>query len=281
MINSTLCEALEAYAVLMPLAPWEKPKILTEALASLEAQTWPAAQVVVSCDGEPSSSLRDILQLSDLPLHILVGPGAEGVGPVLARGLIHCHQELVLRMDADDWSEPQRAAEQIRWMMNHSKVKAMGTQINEFEISPYSPLMRRCVPLQPEEIVRVSKIRNPMNHPSIIFRKSAILAAGNYRSIPGFEDYELWLRLLKKYGQQSLANIPQALVCVRVGSKHLARRRGWNYAMSEVKFILMCYKNHLIPLPYVIFSIFVRLPLRLVPASILSLVMKAFTRSKL
>ena len=80
MINSTLCEALEAYAVLMPLAPWEKPKILTEALESLEAQTWPAAQVVVSCDGEPSSSLRDILQLSDLPLHIVVG-GAEGVGP--------------------------------------------------------------------------------------------------------------------------------------------------------------------------------------------------------
>ena len=141
-------------------------------------------------------------------------------------------------MDADDWSE--NVAEQIRWM-NHSKVKAMGTQINEFEISPYSPLMRRCVPLQPEEIVRVSKIRNPMNHPSIIFRKSAILAAGNYHSIPGFEDYELWLRLLKKYGQQSLANIPQALVCVRVGSKHLARRRG-GIMRCLIKFILMCYK---------------------------------------
>ena len=281
MINLSSFEALEAYAVLMPLAPWEKPKILTEALESLEAQTWPPAQVVVSCDGEPPSGLHDALQLSDLPLQILVGPGSEGVGPVLARGLIHCHEELVMRMDADDWSEPHRAAVQIRWMMNNPQVKALGTQINEFEISPDSPLMRRWVPLKPEDISRVSKIRNPMNHPSIVFRKSPILAVGNYSSVPGFEDYELWLRLLKQYGQQALANSPQVLVCVRVGSQHLARRRGWNYAMSEFKFLLMCFRSHLIPWPYVILSIFGRLPLRLMPAPVLSLIMQVFSRKKL
>jgi len=280
MINVISSHPLETYSVLMPLAPWEKPQIVAEALASLEAQTWPAAQVLVSCDGEPPSVLCDVLQLSQLPLQILVGPGGEGVGPVLARGLLHCHEELILRMDADDWSEPERAAVQVGFMLKNSKVKVMGTPINEFEVLPNYPLMQRHVPSNPEDIARVSLIRNPINHPSVILRKSAILAVGNYRSMPGFEDYDLWLRLLKTYGPQSLANGAQVLVCVRVGPEHLSRRRGCNYAISEAKFLWTCGIDRLIPWTYVISSMLFRLPLRLVPAKVLLVAMKRFSRSK-
>ena len=42
-----------AYAVLMPLAPWEAPEILAKALESLQRQTLPPKQVVISCDGTP------------------------------------------------------------------------------------------------------------------------------------------------------------------------------------------------------------------------------------
>ena len=277
MINLSSFEALEAYAVLMPLAPWEKPKILTEALESLEAQTWPPAQVVVSCDGEPPSGLHDALQLSDLPLQILVGPGSEGVGPVLARGLIHCHEELVMRMDADDWSEPHRAAVQIRWMMNNPQVKALGTQINEFEISPDSPLMRRWVPLKPEDISRVSKIRNPMNHPSIVFRKSPILAVGNYRSVPGFEDYELWLRLLCRGFE--LRNVEMPLVMARVGQAHLSRRRGWLYAIKECRFLIFCWRCNYFSTGRMLLLLFLRVPMRLLPAPLLARLMLHGMRS--
>lgn len=278
MLEATSSEALEAYAVLMPLAPWEKPEILAEALASLEAQTWPAAQVVISCDGEPTSSLHAVLQTAKLPLQMLVGPGQEGVGPVLARGLLHCREDLVLRADADDWSVPDRAALQVRWMMLHPQSVVMGTPINEFQDSVDEVLTQRWVPMQPTAIARMSCFRNPLNHPSVILRRNAVLAAGNYRSVFGFEDYELWLRLLAIYGSQSLANISPSLVMARVGPAHLSRRHGWRYMRSEARFLWICGCSQLLPWACVVPLLICRLPLRLIPSTLLSWIMIKFTR---
>jgi hypothetical protein len=274
-------QALAPYSVLMPLAPWEPVEIVAQALESLDAQTWPASQVVVSCDGAPPAPLQSLLKAVDLPIEIVVGPGGEGVGPVLARGLLQCREELVLRADADDLSVPERAALQVSWMQNNTHVLVTGTPINEFEVSADQPLMQRWVPLRPDAIARVALTRNPLNHPSVILRRSAVLAAGNYSNVPGFEDYELWLRLLAIYGSQALANIPLTLVLVRVGLAHLGRRHGRSYAMAELKFLLRCGFNRLLPWACVARLVVCRLPLRLVPAVVLSWAMERVTRHRI
>lgn len=281
MINTSSSEALVGYAVLMPLAPWEKPEIVAEALASLEAQTWPASQLVVSCDGEPPAALHAVLQAARLPLEIVVGPGGEGVGPVLARGLLHCREELVLRADADDWSLPERAAAQVSWMLKHPEVVVMGTPINEFQDSVHEALMQRWVPIEPLAIARMARFRNPLNHPSVILRRQAVLAAGNYRAVSGFEDYELWLRVLAIHGPQALANTPQPLVMARIGPAHLSRRHGWRYVRSEAIFLWTCGCSHLLPWAYVVGLLICRLPLRLIPPSLLSWTMARMTRRPL
>jgi hypothetical protein len=278
MINAS---SFEAYAVLMPLAPWEKPEIVAEALASLEAQTWPASQLVVSCDGEPPAALHAVLQAARLPLEIVVGPGGEGVGPVLARGLLHCREELVLRADADDWSVPDRAALQVAWMLEHPQVIVMGTPINEFRDSVHEALLQRWVPLESLAIARTARFRNPLNHPSVILRRNAVLAAGNYQAVRGFEDYQLWLRLLAIHGSQALANTPRPLVMARVGPAHLSRRRGWRYFRSEARFLWRCGCSHLLPWVYVVGLLICRLPLRLIPPSLLSWTMARMTRRPL
>ena len=281
MINTSSSEALVGYAVLMPLAPWEKPEIVAEALASLEAQTWPASQLVVSCDGEPPAALHAVLQAARLPLEIVVGPGGEGVGPVLARGLLHCREELVLRADADDWSLPERAAAQVSWMLKHPEVVVMGTPINEFQDSVHEASMQRWVPIEPLAIARMARFRNPLNHPSVILRRQVVVAAGNYQSVSGFEDYELWLRLLAFHGSQALANTPQPLVMARVGLAHLSRRHGWRYVRSEARFLWRCGCSRLLPWAYVGGLLICRLPLRLIPPSLLSWTMARMTRRPL
>lgn len=278
MLDATSSEALEAYSVLMPLAPWEKPEILAESLESLEVQTWPAAQVVISCDGEPSVALHAVLERAQLPLQILVGPGQEGVGLVLARGLLHCREDMVLRADADDCSMPDRAVIQVRWMMLHPEAVVMGTPINEFRDSVYEVLTQRWVPMQPSAIARMACFRNPLNHPSVILRRKSVLAAGNYRAVTGFEDYELWLRLLTIYGSQALANMSLPLVMVRVGPAHLSRRHGWRYMKSEARFLWICGCSQLLPWVYVFPLLIFRLPLRLLPSTLLSWFMIKLTR---
>ncbi len=267
-----------AYAVLMPLAPWEAPEILAEALESLQRQTLPPKQVVISCDGTPAAALHRCLAASALPIELVFGPGSEGVGPVLARGVLHCREELVLRCDADDLSVPERAALQVSWMYQHPGVLVMSTPITEFIDHPDHRLLQRWVPLNPAQISMVARVRNPLNHPSVILRRSAVLAIGNYQSVPGFEDYELWLRLLRAHGPRALANLPQALVLARVGPAHLRRRHGWGYAIAEARFLLQCGRRGLLPIWCVIGSLLFRFPLRLVPPQCLAGVMGAVTR---
>lgn len=272
---------LTHYSVLMPLAPWESPGILQEALISLQEQTLPPNQIVISCDGSPSTGLRHLLETTDLPFDIILGPGEEGVGPVLARGLRACRNELVIRADADDISLPNRCAIQVSWMACHPEILASGCLINEFCKRSDRPISQRIVPIGEQAILQGVTARNPLSHPSVILRRSAVLAAGNYRSKPGFEDYDLWLRLLRNNGRCVLANLPETLVLVRVGAAHLNRRHGWRYAWAETKFFVGCGSEALMEWPIVIRNLALRLPLRLLPAELLSRAMAIGTRRRL
>jgi hypothetical protein len=55
-----------------------------------------------------------------------------------------------------------------------------------------------------------------MNHPTAIFRKSAILEVGNYHSESTViaEDFELELRLMKRFG--AIYNLPEILLYYRI-----------------------------------------------------------------
>lgn len=260
-------EAPPSYSVLMPLAPWEPPAQVHAALASLEGQSLPCAQVVVSCDGPPPAELEAVLTQSRLPLEVVAGPGGEGVGPVLTRGLRLCRNDLVVRADADDLSLPQRGAIQVQAMVARPQLAALSSPILEFIFDPNVPCSIRSVPLGADALLRRSRWRNPINHPAVILRRHQILAVGAYGDRPGFEDYDLWLRLLQ--AGAVLDNLDQPLVLARVGVDHLARRRGRAYAAKEWGFLLACGRQGTLAWPRVLLLAFLRCPVRLVPPAFL------------
>lgn len=67
-----------------------------------------------------------------------------------------------------------------------------------------------------------------------MFRKSAVLKAGNYRHFLWFEDYDLWVRMLQT--GTVAANIPEVLVKVRADKEMFARRGGFTYLVQDIKF---------------------------------------------
>jgi len=260
----------------MPLAPWEPVEMVAEALASLRRQTWLPDQVVVSCDGPPPPPLRECLLESGLPVRLVPGRGGEGVGPVLARGLLACRHEIVIRVDADDLSVPMRCQRQVRLMRDAPWLAGLSSPIAEFENDPASPCGLRRVPCGEEQVRRFSGWRNPLNHPSAVIRRSRVLAVGNYRSKPGFEDYDLWLRLL--VAGDRLDNEPVVEVMARVGPAHLQRRHGARYANKELRFLLACGREGLMPWPRVLLLVPLRLPLRLLPPGMLRWVTQRLLR---
>lgn len=70
---------------------------------------------------------------------------------------------------------------------------------------------------------------------AVMFRKSAVLAAGNYQSVPYFEDYGLWVRMDQK-GFLG-ANLPITLVYARIGNDMIGRRQGLSYRRHELFFL--------------------------------------------
>lgn len=267
----------QAYSVLLPLAPWELPEVVAAALDSLARQTWPPSQLVVSVDGALPRELQVVLKGYPFSLDSIEGPGCEGVGPVLNRGLHHCVYEWVVRADADDLSFPQRCEIQLTHLLQNPDLVVLGSAISEFVDDPDQPLAVRQVPLSWKEINRLSRWRNPMNHPSVVIRRSVLEAVGGYWNLPGFEDYELWLRLL--FRGFKLGNVGMPLVAARVGQAHLSRRRGWLYVVKECRFLFFCWRSHYFSAGRMLLLMLLRIPVRLIPAPLLAWVMLHGLRS--
>ena len=265
----------------MPLAPWEEPAVVAQALASLAVQQPAPQRLVLSVDGPLPVALQQVVQaqaMAGLPILVLPGPGGEGVGVVLARGLAACACELILRADADDFSRPERAARQLVWLAQRPEVVAGSGWIEEFVDSrAHGVVTCRRVPLD-GAVARGARWRNPLNHPAVVLRRSAVLAVGGYRHQPGFEDYDLWLRLLRRYGPRALNNMPAVLVKVRVGPAHLARRRGLAYARAEARFLCRAAREGHMARGQALLLMVLRLPWRLLPAPALARLMRLMRR---
>jgi hypothetical protein len=91
---------------------------------------------------------------------------------------------------------------------------------------------RRTPPTDPEEIRRVIRFRDPFNHPTVVYRRSAVQAAGGYADMALMEDYLLFARMVEAGARP--ANLAEPLVCYRVGAGAYARRGGRQLLRSEL-----------------------------------------------
>ncbi len=219
------------------VATWagDRPDYLRLALtSSVDDQTRRPAQVVLVQDGPvPEALAAEIARLveaSPVPVTHLVLPGNVGLGPALDAGLAASEHEVVARMDADDVSEPTRFAEQLPLLEAGADI--VGSGLLEFDDDPADVVGRRTPPTDPEEILRVVRFRDPFAHPTVVYRRSAVLAAGGYSDMALMEDYLLFTRML--VGGAVPANLAEPLVRYRVGDGAYARRGGRELLRSEL-----------------------------------------------
>lgn len=227
------------FSVLMAVYGKDTPEFFQQALASVFDQTLPPQELVLVEDGpltpELSEVVREVCLRYPGKIRVLSLPVNGGLGPALNWGLTHCRTELVARMDSDDICKSDRFERQVNEMDKHSEIDVLGGWLEEFSENPSVPDRLKTVPLGGTELVRYAKKRNPLNHPTVIFRKSSILAVGSYEDVPYFEDYHLWAKLL--VSGRKLANLPVVLLSFRTNQFFLDRRTGKTYASKEREFL--------------------------------------------
>nr|BFD66466.1 glycosyltransferase [Bdellovibrio sp. HAGR004] len=222
------------FSLLMAVYVKDDPAAFDRALESVHQNSVLPTEVVLVLDGPVLSSHEDIIRKFEaiLPLKIVRLEKNVGLGPALNRGLESCSFDWVARFDSDDVCVSSRFAKQIKYIEDHPDLDIVGSWIAEFEADERQTTGIRVVPEKSEDIWSFAKLRNPFNHMTVMYRKSAVVKAGYYQNDFLYEDYALWVRMLLAGAVG--ANIQEVLVYARTGNGMILRRGGFRYLRSEL-----------------------------------------------
>ena len=232
-------ESLEAgLSVLVSVYFGNTASEVARCLDSLLDQTLRAAEVVIVLDGPISSAVRSKINEYERLLNLKLISLQEnlGLGQALNRGLVECRHEYVARIDVDDVCKRHRFSVQYQYMVSNPDVVVLGGQVELFdEGGVYG---NRRVPTDLEAIRRYSRLRNPFNHSTVMFRKSPILKIGGYPPARFTQDYLLWVKCIS-HGYV-VRNLREVLVAMHADQK-MAGRRGLRYFKYDIKPYIQNY----------------------------------------
>jgi hypothetical protein len=129
------------------------------------------------------------------------------------------------RIDGDDVCKPERLSKQITLLEKHPDWVGCGSQATT--IDPLgNPGWSYKKLLQPAESRWTLFYTNPFVHPTMIFKRSAALEAGNYKSMPMGQDYDFWYRLTNV---GKVGNHPESLLLYRIHPQSISsqNRKDW------------------------------------------------------
>ncbi len=274
------------FSVLMSVYFKESADNLDQALQSLINQSLKPDEIVLVKDGVLTTDLEKVIERfvklnTSVVVNVISIAQNRGLGNALFVGLNACTHDYVARMDSDDISDFYRFEKQVEFLKEHPHVDVVGCNLSEFDLEIGDSVLKKVCPESHEDIIRRIRLRSPLNHPTIMFKRKKVLAAGGYDSETlMFEDYALFLRLWK--AGLIFHNIPEILYYMRVDSNlnSIRRRRGSDYLLNEINFLKYAYKIGAFTKGDQLKYGILRFPIRLMPIRVVFLIYKYLLRKK-
>ncbi len=196
------------------MAVFNGERFIAEAIASVQAQTLDAFELIVVDDGSTDATpgIVEALAAEDerIRLHSQANTGypeALNVGWRLASG------EYVAILDADDLAEPGRLERQLDYLDGHPEVGVVGGSLL-LVTGDGRPFYVATYPASAAEVREGLRTHCPMGHTAALIRRSILEEVNGYRSaIPLAEDYDLWLRVSERY---PIVNLPDIVGRYRI-----------------------------------------------------------------
>ena len=227
------------YTVLMSVYYKEKPEYLSLSIESMLNQTVKPDEFIIVKDGPLTTELDEVINnfVTAYPkmFNIIVNETNLGLGPALAKGIENSKNELIARMDSDDYVVSTRCEKQLEKFREDPNLGMVGSYEAEFVDTVDNVISIHRVPSENDEIERFMHRRCSVLHPTVMYKKSAVLKSGNYQSVLLYEDYDLFARMVLEYHIKSY-NIPEPLYYIRTSEDFFKRRGGIKYAKTVLKF---------------------------------------------
>lgn len=228
-------------AVILSIGPDEALSNIQESIESIEHQDYLLGRIEIYCanDGNPKGEVCDFLFEKSKEPHFFLSTISESRGLAHALNLLieqameNCDAAFVARMDSDDISMPNRFSRQIQFLEQNVGVDLVGSDLLEFQDGS-SHRKLKSMPKTWRAIERTIWLRCPLNHPTVVFRRSIFSKGFRYdEKLRVSQDYDFWLRLY--LAGICFANIAEPLLLFRQTGNFL-RKRGADKARLEFRF---------------------------------------------
>lgn len=183
-------------------------------------------EIIIILDRVPKIDIESIVSLNNPKVQIIESKGT-GIVATLNTGLSIAKGRYIARLDEDDLMLSKRLQSQMSYLERHSKCMAVGSSLilidetNSWIGAAHYP-------------GRINKIdsnifkRNPIAHPSVMYRRLQVIDLGGYRE--GFaEDWDLWIRLLSK---GYLRNSFKPFTAYRIHPNQLSRNKMYSTELA-------------------------------------------------
>lgn len=224
-------------SVLLPV--YNAQKFVKEAIESILQQTFSDFELIIINDGSNDNSSEIINEFRDDRIVVVNHDENKGLIFTLNEGLDISRGEYIVRMDADDFSLPERLFIQVNFMDQNEDIVVSGGQMIDYD----GKIQLSKNPIVSEEVKASLLFSCVISHPTVIIRKEIFKKEKFYynKSFIHSEDYELWSRVIKSY---KVSNVKDVILKYRIHHNQVSQK------FSKIQFegIRECQKMQLLQL---------------------------------
>ena len=213
---------LPKISVIMPV--YNGSKWVNSSIQSVLDQSFTSFELIIVDDQSTDDSLYKIQAFSDHRIRVIPLLRNVGLPSALNLAITQARGSYIARLDQDDLMRCDRLKIQSNYLDIHLDCALVGSWANIITEDGKTKGSHRH-PTSNGAIQFQLLFDNPFVHSSVLMRRSAIIEVGLYctdKTKQPPEDYELWVRLSKKY---TLCNLPQILTSYREVKGSLSREK--------------------------------------------------------
>lgn len=172
---------------------------LERAIQSILDQTYADFELILIDNNSTDNSSNIAIEASQDARIVLLKEAQQGVVHAANRGLMEAKGIYIARMDADDWSFPDRLEKQMDLLDAESSIGLVAGEVEYDGDNPkkgfidYLHWINEVT--EPEAIYLNQFVEFPIVNPSMMFRRELVEKYGDFREGDFPEDYEFFLRL--------------------------------------------------------------------------------------
>jgi glycosyltransferase EpsE len=202
---------------------------LQECISGVLCQSYKNIELIIVDDSTDKNTIDYLTNIALSDARVIYVHNRERIGFVksLNKGLSCAKGDYIARVDSDDIQKDDRFERQTAFMESHPEIGIVGSSFEKISEKGRALGVRR-YPESPESIKKRMTIKNAVAHPTVMIRKKVFACIGFYdESFPKAEDYELWMRALRK--GIKIANINEPLVKYRISDIVKRDNANWKY----------------------------------------------------